>query len=347
MTAAGHRRRLAGVAGLAALASASALAERRHVRRIAADPEAPALQEPPTGRPLNIRSADGTRLHAEAFGPEAADTVVLVHGWTETLSFWIYVIPRLIAAGMRVVAYDLRGHGRSEPAAAGEYALARFGEDLEAVLEASVPEEQRAVVAGHSLGAMSIAAWAEDHDVPRRVRGVAMINSGVGDLLAEQLLIPVPSIARAVSQAIAVRGFLGSRAPLPHFSTPLSYAAVRYSAFGPHASPAQIAFYERMLWTTPPRARADAGIAMSAMDLFGALARLTVPTVVVAGAADRLTPPSHSRRIAEMLPDCRELIVLPDTAHMSPLERPAEVSAAVLSLAADATEAPSGIARAS
>jgi len=50
----------------------------------------------------------------------------------------------------RIVAYDLRGHGQSAPAAGGDYSLQRFGEDLDAVLAGGVPDGQRAVVAGHS-----------------------------------------------------------------------------------------------------------------------------------------------------------------------------------------------------
>ena len=185
---------------------------------------------------------------------------------------------------------------------------------------------------------MSIAAWAEHHDVTRRARATAFVNTGLGDLLAEQLLLPVPAIARTVSDAIAVRGLLGSRAPLPRFSTPASYATVRYAAFGPTATPAQIAFYERMLWTCPPRVRADVGIALSEMDLLPALERLVVPTVVIAGERDRLTPPSHARRIAEMLPDCAGLIVLQNTGHMGPLERPREISDAIAALGARSSE---------
>jgi pimeloyl-ACP methyl ester carboxylesterase len=327
-----QRSILAGAAGVGALSVTGVIAQRQHMKRVASDPERDVLENPPAGEPTSVRSADGTTLHVESFGPSDGPTVVLVHGWTELLTFWIYVIRELTAAGMRVVAYDLRGHGHSEPAAAGEYKLARFGEDLESVLTACVPDGQRAVVAGHSLGAMSIAAWAEDHEVGRQVSAAALVNTGVGNLIAEQLLIPVPPIARAVSQTVAVRGFLGARAPLPHYSTPLSSAMIRYTAFSRQASPALVAFYERMLWTCPPRVRADIGIAMSEMDLFDALTRLTVPTSVIAGADDRLTPPSHARRIAEMLPDLRELVVLPDTAHMAPLERPHEVSRAVLGL---------------
>ncbi len=175
--------------------------------------------------------------------------------------------------------------------------------------------------------------------MPRRVRAAALLNTGVGDLIAESLLVPVPKIAQALNQTIAVRGFLGSRAPLPRFSTPLSHAAIRYAAFGPDATPAQVAFYERMLIATPPDVRADVGIAMSEMSLHHALKRLTVPTLVVAGENDRLTPPSHARRIAEMVPQLHKLVVLERTGHMGPLERPQEITAELAELAAIASRA--------
>jgi pimeloyl-ACP methyl ester carboxylesterase len=324
----------AGGAALAAVGAAGTAAQRRHMRRIQSDPEQANLAEPPSGRPISVRSTDGTTLHAEAFGADGGPTVLLAHGWTETLSFWTYVIARLCDRGFRVVAYDLRGHGNSEPAAEHDYAMERFGEDLEAVLKACLQREDRAIVAGHSLGAMSIAAWAEKHDVGKRARAAALINAGVDELIAQQLIVPLPAFAQAINKTIAVHGFLGSRTPLPRVSTPASHAAIRYFAFGREATPAQVAFYERMLVATPPDARASIGIAMSEMDLHDALDGLTVPTVVIAGENDRLTPPSHARRIAGMLPQLERLIVLPDTGHMAPLERPAELADAIAALGA-------------
>jgi pimeloyl-ACP methyl ester carboxylesterase len=180
---------------------------------------------------------------------------------------------------------------------------------------------------------MAIAAWAEDHYVEGRAGAAALINTGVGDLIADQLLVPVPAIAQALNKTIAVHGFLGSRAPLPRFSTPLTHAAIRYIAFGPAATPAQVAFYERMLIATPPDARASIGIALSEIELYDALPRLTVPCIVIAGERDRLTPPSHARRIAEALPQLERLVVLPDTGHMAPLEQPDAVTEALAELA--------------
>jgi pimeloyl-ACP methyl ester carboxylesterase len=69
------------------------------------------------------------------------------------------------------------------------------------------------------------------------------------------------------------------------------------------------------------------------MELHHALDRLTVPTLVMAGEVDRLTPPSHAHRMAARLPDLTDLIILPATGHMGPLERPAEYSAALRALA--------------
>jgi pimeloyl-ACP methyl ester carboxylesterase len=316
-----NRRIWIGAAG-AALAAGAAM-QRRHMRRIEADSEQAVLNTPRTGRPLAVRSADGTMLHAEVFGADDGETLVLAHGWTEMLGYWTYEIDALAGEGFRIVAYDLRGHGQSDPAVDGDYAINRFGEDLEAVLAACVPAGDRAVVAGHSLGAMSIAAWAEHHDVPGHVRAAALLNTGVADLIAQQLLFPVPAFAQAVNQTVAVHRFLGTRAPLPHVSTPASHAAIRYIAFGPAASPAQVAFYERMLWSCPPDARARIGIAMSGED-------------------DRLPPPSHAQKIAQMLPALARLVVLPETGHMAPLERPTEVSRAIAELARHSSRLPVG-----
>jgi pimeloyl-ACP methyl ester carboxylesterase len=73
-------------------------------------------------------------------------------------------------------------------------------------------------------------------------------------------------------------------------------------------------------------------MALTDVELYEELPRLTVPTIVLAGAGDRLTPPSHAERIAQELPQLRKLIVLPHTGHMAPLERHREVSEALAEL---------------
>src|ERR1035441_4025342 len=175
-------RRLTALAAGGGAAAGLAI-ERGHLRRVAADPDYARLSAPLDGRQRSVRSADGTRLHVRTFGPDDAPTLVLAHGWTEELAFWSDVIRDLSARGLRLVAYDLRGHGDSGPATDGDYSLQRFGEDVEAILAACVAPGGRATVAGHSLGAMSIAAWAEHHDVRRHACGAALVNTGPGAAL--------------------------------------------------------------------------------------------------------------------------------------------------------------------
>jgi pimeloyl-ACP methyl ester carboxylesterase len=184
---------------------------------------------------------------------------------------------------------------------------------------------------------MSIAAWAEHHDPRARARAAALVNTGLGDLLSGHLLLP--QLARFLNHPWASKAVLGSRAPVPRFSTPVQQAMIRYAAFGPHTRMGDVAFYERMLIDTAPDARAAVGVALSSMDLWHAVASITVPTLVIAGAVDRLTPPAHAQRIAEALPYPAGLLELPDTGHMSPLERPREVAEALQRLIRESASA--------
>jgi pimeloyl-ACP methyl ester carboxylesterase len=329
---------------LAGAAAGVALAERRHLRAIATDPDFLALSAPLGGRPLEgLHSPDGTKLHAERFGATGSDdasspTLVLAHGWTEQIAFWGPVIRRLAGPELTIVAYDLRGHGHSDPAAGGDYSLQRFGEDLETVLAAAGGEPSRTAVAGHSLGAMSVAAWAADHDVGQRVAAAALVNTGLSDLIGGALVFG--ELGAKLSPVWLKRALMGSSRPMLPMSTPLSQAIAHHVAFGPDATPGTIAFYERMLLDTDAGARGATGIALSTLDLSEAIAQISVPTLVVAGDRDRLTPPDHARRIAAALPRPAGLLELERTGHMSPLERPDEVAGALRGLLAGAGVTP-------
>lgn len=330
--------RLLALTATTAGALAGLAVQRRHLGRLKRDEDYAALSAPLGGRPLAVTSADGTRLHAECFGAGTGTVVVLAHGWTERLNIWGPVIRRLVDAGLAPVAYDLRGHGASAEAVDGDYSLERFGDDVEAVLAAAVPDEEPGVVAGHSLGGMSIAAWADRYDVRRRVRAAALINTALGDLVAGHLLLG--ELAKRFEHPALSRLFMGSGLRVPPFSTPLQQAVIRHAAFGPTATAGMVAFYERMLIECAPAARAAAGIALNDMDLWEAVAQLSVPTLVIFGDRDRLTPPAQGRRIAESLPVPAGLLELKATGHMGPLERPAEIAQALAGLTTRTVPAP-------
>jgi pimeloyl-ACP methyl ester carboxylesterase len=121
--------------------------------------------------------------------------------------------------------------------------------------------------------------------------------------------------------------------------TPLSFRAVRYVALSPAASPAAVAFCERLVLECPTDVRAAVGGTLTELDLYAAVTSLTVPAVVLAGERDRLTPPRHAERLAETLPELAEHVVLPGSGHMSPVSDPDAVTRVLRALVPAATGA--------
>lgn len=91
-------------------------------------------------------------LHTRVFGPQDGYPIVLSHGFTCAIRVWDYQIADL-TADYRVIAFDHRGHGRSGLPPRGGYSLSHLASDLDAVLEATLRPGERAVLAGHSMGA--------------------------------------------------------------------------------------------------------------------------------------------------------------------------------------------------
>jgi pimeloyl-ACP methyl ester carboxylesterase len=104
--------------------------------RTAREPHALPVALPPS-RTVEVRSADGTRLHTEVFGPEDGYPIVLAHGITCAIRVWVYQIAEL-ATDFRVIAFDHRGHGRSGIPRRGGYSLSHLAADVDAVLDATL-----------------------------------------------------------------------------------------------------------------------------------------------------------------------------------------------------------------
>lgn len=101
--------------------------------------------------------------------------VLLVHGWTCDSHDWQFQVPALLDAGYRVIAADLRGHGRSSVPGSG-YTPRRFAADLAGLLRER--DAAPAVVAGHSLGGAVAVAMAVEH--PDLVRAIVPVDSAFG-----------------------------------------------------------------------------------------------------------------------------------------------------------------------
>lgn len=281
-----------------------------------------------------MRAADGTALWVHTFGPDDAPTIVFVHGWTCAAEFWKLQVEAL-KGERRVVAFDLRGHGQSERPPGRNYSIETFAADLDAVLEATVPKAERAMLVGHSLGAMTIVAWAGGHPdrVDQRVSSAVLLNTGVGDLISESLV--VEGLPGGFDRLLRLfgQGVLRARAPIPSSTAPISHRVIGQFVVGPDASPAEIAFSEQLVLSCPADVRSAVGGTLSRLDLKQALAELRAPTLVIAGELDKLTPPAHAHQMAELLPDVLDVIEVPNSGHMTPIEFPERVNGLLAELA--------------
>ncbi len=309
-------------------------AQRADSRAIDNDPRLGPLFAEFGGRRSSVRADDGTALWVRTFGPEDAPTVIFIHGWTCSAEFWKLQIAAL-EGERRIVAFDLRGHGQSERPPSGNYSIETFGRDLDAVMRACVPEGERALLVGHSLGAMTIVAWAGAHPevVDERVSAAILINTGVGDLISRSMV--VTGFPGGIAQLERFTGeiLLRARAAIPTFSAPVLHRIIRRFVLGRRATPAEVAFCERLVLSCPAEVRGAVGGTLTESALEAALGRLTVPALVIAGSEDKLTPPENAREMAELLPEVLDLIEISESGHMSPVEFPDRVSDLVAELA--------------
>ncbi|WP_261718612.1 alpha/beta hydrolase [Streptomyces sp. FZ201] len=281
---------------------------------------------PPTpARELTATSADGARLHVEVHGPDNAPPVVLAHGWTCSTAFWAAQI-RELATDHRVITYDQRGHGRSpaSPACSTD-ALA---DDLVAVLKATLAPGEKAVLAGHSMGGMTVLAASARPEVKEHAAAVLLCSTGASRLVAESTVVPLRS-GRA--RTWLTKKILGSRAPLGPV-TPLARRVLKYGTMGPGSAPHMVEACARIVHACPRKVRHAWSQVLDALDLDHGVPQLTVPTAVVVGTADRLTPPVHARSLAAALPACTGLTELPGVGHMTPVEAPELVSTRIREL---------------
>lgn len=164
---------------------------------------------PAPARTLTAVSADGARLHVEVHGAEGAPAVVLSHGWTCSTAFWAAQI-RELARDHRVVAYDQRGHGRSPAGARRAYGTTALADDLAAVLKATLAPGERAVVAGHSMGGMTVMAAAGRPEFAEHAAAALLCSTGSSGLVERATVLPLRA-GRARTRM--TRAVLGARAP--------------------------------------------------------------------------------------------------------------------------------------
>ncbi len=234
---------------------------------------------------------------------------VLVHGFPLDRTLWRHQVAALTR--WKRIAPDLRGCGASSAPADG-YSMARYADDLVAILDALRLEQ--AVFCGLSMGGYVLFDLWRRH--PERVRALVLVDTRAeGDS---------PDGKRARDEMIKmaeVEGAAGVAARmLPKLLAP---ATAR-------TQPEVVGQVEAMILRTPVPGLVGAVRAMRDRDdSRSLLTGITVPTLVVVGAEDELTPPATARAMVDGIPGAR-YGEIPGAGHLAPLEQPLATSRVVL-----------------
>lgn len=317
------RRRLVQGTALAAagVATAGAVAlYRSGARRWQADDEE--LQVAGLALPAGVRhhlieASDGGRLHVVEHG--SGPPIVLVHGITLSSSIWALQLDRL-ADRHRVVAVDMRGHGRSEAGRDG-YGIDRLADDLLDVLQAL--EIEQAVLAGHSMGGMvSLRLACQRPDEMRSaVASLALVGTGAGPVVMGPQRERTASLVASQTRRGMAKAQERGRGVLPpgDLGSWLSRAS-----FGTRPLAPDVAFTRSVIETMPIEALPDLMATLLAFDVRRDIGRIALPTRVLVGTRDILTPPRMARALKASIPGST-LVTFPGAGHMLMLERAEEL----------------------
>ncbi len=224
----------------------------------------------------------------------------------------------------RLVFFDLRGHGRSQPKGDARFSIENLAHDLDAVIDDSELEE--AVIVGHSIGGMiALQLCCLRHEwLGGRIKGLVLSNTTYRPAYDTSIGGAVVSkVERVIRNPLDMLGsYHGGIERLRKIVRPTDqiFLAVSFAAFGPHASAKQIDFTYDMLADTPSDVLFDLVKSYRDYDVRDLLGGVTVPVLVITGTHDRLTVPKASEYLAQHLPKA-ELQVLEGCGHMTMLER--------------------------
>ena len=314
----------AGAIGLAYATERALVARLRHRD----DPDAGDVLIPEFDEARILDSHDGGTIYTISRGGDSrgasrdgAPVVVFCHGVTLSSRVWAKQFASFPAAGFRAVAFDSRGHGESRAGDTG-HSLDNLADDLRTVLEGL--DLHDVILVGHSMGGMAVQAFAIRHPdvVDERVRGLVLLSTSSHNLVSDAKRVR-GAIERVVNVGPDVGTFMRQR------NLGLLLARI---GFGDDPNPSHVEATREMLAACDKATTREAVAALLHLDLTEGLPKLQIPTLVVVGTADALTPPRDARRIAELIPGAR-LVEYPGSGHMLMYERTDEVDALIMDFA--------------
>lgn len=278
-----------------------------------------------------------TRFHLRSWdddGPLAASgdgrsVVLLLHGWPEDGGAWSAVAAPLAALGLRVVAPDLKGFGRSDAPRRG-YDPATLADEAARLIRAL--GVRRATLVGHDWGGAVALATAHRH--PGRVEALVVAATPFRDLdLGAAWHVPLLALPIVPELAFRVAGATLTRAALRYAAadpSPFDAAAVERCTDAVTRHPHGWLAYYRTLSRRVVVGRARRAIAtrLPLVRTPSATAPPRVPTTVVWGTADPVTPVALASGVARDLD--AELVLIEGAGHFVHEEAPEAFARAVL-----------------
>ena len=253
---------------------------------------------------MPTRDINGVQLHYTDQGSGGA--VLLVHGFPLDSRMWDAQLPALASSGRRVIAPDLRGFGRSR--SDSPFTLESLADDLHALAEAldAIPF----ILAGLSMGGYVALAYAKKY--PGDLRGLVLI-----DTKAEA---DTPEGKEGRGKMIELVRKDGSKAVAEQMMPKM---LARDAA---EQRPQTAQALRLMMEACPPKTIEHALAAMrDRPDRSGELSAIKVPTLVIVGESDAITPQGVAESMAGKVPGAR-LEVIRGAGHMSPMEQPEQVN---------------------
>lgn len=248
---------------------------------------------------------DGCQLHYEDYGHGAP--LLLVHGLGSSTRDWEYQIPAL-AQHYRVIALDVRGHGRSDKPR-GAYRIADFADDVAALIEyLQLPPVH---LVGISMGGMI--GFQLGVDRPELLRSLTIVNSGPevkakspGDWLE---IAKRWTLSRVLSLETIAKALAKLLFPKPEQAELRRKVEERWPQNDKRAYLASL----------------DAIIGWGVRER---LQRITCPTLVISADRD-YTPVERKREYVAEMPNAR-LLVIENSRHATPLDQPERFNSALL-----------------
>jgi non-heme chloroperoxidase len=277
------------------------------------------LSQEPLGEVAYIRTSDSTMLYTISAGIDTGKTIVLAHGFAGATRDWNLIFDQLVKEGYHVIAFDQRGHKKSNIGTKGVNTTI-MAEDYKRILE--YYDVKNAVLVGHSMGGfLSIAFLLKHPEVAKeRIKGALLLSTFAGDVGRDnfQNSMQIPMIKKGWMHTILNQ----------------------YLTAG--------AFCRTLIGDKPYKSLVDATIddfttqrfepvlpilqAFVAENYYPYLKEITIPCTIMVGEKDKTTPPFHSIDLSKGISNAT-LIKVAGKGHLMNWEAPNDVVAAIKTLA--------------